>query len=158
MEITSNNKKILIIIFLVFLLGVLFFLKKIHRSELDTYSPEIKTIKINGIELKVDLAITEEEKTIGLSDRDSLNEHEGMLFVFDIAGNYSFWMKDMNFPIDIIWIGEDFTIVHIEREVLPESYPSSFSSNTLSKYVLETVAGFSEKNNLKIGDKIEFLP
>ena len=87
-----------------------------------------------------------------------LKENEGMLFVFNHADKYSFWMKDMNFPIDIVWIGEDMHVVYIKKNALPTSYPETFTPNQDAKYVLEVISSFSEKNNLKVGDKVEFLP
>lgn len=124
----------------------------------------IKYIKIAGKILKVELALTPEEREQGLSGRDKLNEDEGMLFVFDHVDKYSFWMKDMNFPIDIIWISSDLKVVYIKKNATPESYlpagkagPETFIPTKEAKYVLEVFSLFSEKNNLKEGDKIEFL-
>jgi uncharacterized membrane protein (UPF0127 family) len=65
-------------------------------------------------------------------------------------------MKDMNFPIDIIWISEDLNIVYIKKDARPELFPESYRPETKAKYVLEVVSGFSEKNNLKVGDRVEF--
>jgi len=117
----------------------------------------IKEIKIAGQSIKVDLAFTPTAQEQGLSGRSNLKEDEDMLFVFDKPGQYPFWMKDMNFAIDIIWIGEDLRVVYIKKNALPESYPESYGSNGTSKYVLEVGAGFSDKNNLKVGDKIDFV-
>jgi uncharacterized membrane protein (UPF0127 family) len=66
-------------------------------------------------------------------------------------------MKNMNFPIDIIWIGEDLRVVYIKKDAKPESYPEAFTPNQDAKYVLEVFSSFSEKNNLKVGDRVEFL-
>ena len=55
----------------------------------------------------------------GLSIKNTLNESEGMLFPFDTPGEYSFWMKDMKFPIDIIWIDSNYKIVYIEKNLQP---------------------------------------
>lgn len=117
----------------------------------------VKYVKIGGKILNIDLALTEEELSLGLSGREKLKENEGMLFVFDYPARYSFWMKDMKFPIDIIWIGEDMRIVYIEKNAKPESFPQTFVSDTDAKYVLEVVSSFSEKNNLKKGDNVEFM-
>ncbi|MBI2630639.1 DUF192 domain-containing protein [Candidatus Nomurabacteria bacterium] len=118
-------------------------------------------VEIAGKMLLVDVARTDAEKSKGLSGKDKLNENEGMLFVFEEAGRYPFWMKDMKFPIDIIWLmpaesGDNslLTAVYIERNAKPESYPNTFNPKVDSKYVLEVVSGLSEKNNLKIGDTI----
>lgn len=116
----------------------------------------IKYVKIAGQNIKVILAETTLEQNRGLSGREKLNENEGMLFVFNHEGNYPFWMKDMNFPIDIIWLDENLKVVYIKKNALPQSYPESFSPGTNAKYVLEVNAGFSEKNNLKEGDTAEF--
>ena len=117
----------------------------------------INYIKIAGQNIKVDLAMTPEAQVRGLSERIELKANEGMLFVFDYSNKYSFWMKDMNFPIDIIWIGENLRVVYIKKDAQPESYPESYEANQDAKYVLEVVAGFADKNNLREGDKVKFL-
>ena len=106
------------------------------------------------------LAQSLEDRVLGLSGREKLDENEGLLFIFDSPGIYPFWMKDMNFPIDIVWIGEDsgeWRVVYIKKNAMPDSYPETFSPDKNAKYVLETVSGFFEKNNLKIGDTVEFI-
>lgn len=114
-------------------------------------------VKIGGQTLKVELAVTPAEQKQGLSGRKELKAEQGMLFVFKIPGIYSFWMREMNFSIDIIWIGEDGKIVYIKKNATPESYPELFGLGEYAKYVLEVVSGFSDKNNLKAGDKLEFI-
>ena len=125
--------------------------KEINKEESST-----QYIKISGTMIKTELALTPAEKEQGLSGRSMSAEDESMLFVFDQPGKYAFWMKDMNFAIDIIWLGEDLRIVYIKKDARPESYPEIFSPEQDSKYVLEVVSGFSDKNNLKVGDKMEF--
>lgn len=117
---------------------------------------DINYVEIAGVKLKTDVVSSLEEKEKGLSGRNELKEDESMLFVFDSAGRHSFWMKDMNFPIDIIWIGEDLRVVYIKKNALPTSYPEIFTPNKDTKYVLEAVSSFSKKNNLKEGDEVEF--
>ena len=86
----------------------------------------IKYIKIAGQEIKVELAVSDAEKGKGLSGRTGLAPNTGMLFVFEKPGPYAFWMKDMNFPIDIIWLSEDLKVVYIKQNTRPESYPDAF--------------------------------
>ena len=117
---------------------------------------EIKYVKIAGQIIKVDLASTPEAQMRGLSGRGELKENEGMLFIFDSPGRRPFWMKDMNFAIDIIWLAEDLKVVYIKKDALPELYPEIYSAEENARYVLEVVAGFSEKNNLKEGDRAWF--
>src|SRR3989344_45500 len=104
----------------------------------------IKEVRVAGQSIKVELVLTEREHERGLSGRSELKENEGMLFVFDYPGVYSFWMKDMNFPIDIIWFAEDLKVVYIKKDARPESYPETYKPFKDAKYVLEVVSGFSE--------------
>ncbi len=115
----------------------------------------IEYVKIGDVNVKVELAVTPQAKQLGLGGRTSLGENEGMLFVFLMPGKYAFWMKDMKFPIDILWIRDDGEVVYIKKNVKPESYPETFKPEENVKYVLEVPAGFSEKNNLKVGAKAE---
>ena len=103
------------------------------------------------------IADSEEKRIKGLSGFDSLRENQTMLFKFDDVGSHSFWMKDMNFSIDIIWMDEYYQILHIEENVSPATYPRSFGEDIDSKYVLETQAGFVEENAVKIGDILQVL-
>jgi hypothetical protein len=86
----------------------------------------------------------------------NLAKNEGMLFVFNHPSQHVFWMKDMNFPIDMIWLDENLKIIYFQKNVLPESYPATFGPDQNSLYVLEVNAGFSDKHNLKIGDSLSF--
>ena len=104
----------------------------------------------------VEVADTNEKRVRGLSGHKALADGEGMLFVFEKPDKYSFWMKEMLFPIDIIWIGEDFTIVDITENAEPSSYPTLFTPKNEARYVLEVNAGFSEKYRISIGDMIAF--
>lgn len=126
---------------------------------------EIQYVKIAEKIIKVDLALTQQEQEQGLSGREKLEENEGMLFVFDYMGQYSFWMKDMNFALDIIWLApsesedrKDLQVVYIKKNAQPDSYPETFVPDKNAKYILEVSASFSEKNNLRVGDRVEFLP
>ena len=64
-------------------------------------------------------------------------------------------MKDMLFPLDIIWISSDFHIVHIEKNLSAQTYPTIYYPNAPAEYVLEISAGESDKNNIKIGDLVK---
>jgi len=116
-------------------------------------------VKIKGLHINVTLAKTPDDLTKGLSIKNSLKEHEGMLFIFDTPKKSSFWMKDMKFPIDIIWIHPNTTIVHIEKNLQPcisFLICTSYSPNDLSQHVLEVNAHYTTKNNITVGDEVEF--
>ena len=147
------------IVVIIFILIISFLLINKNNNSKEIFDVKnTKYVKIGGEIIKVELALTSTEQELGLSIKDNLKNDEGMLFIFNNVGIYSFWMKDMSFPIDIIWIGEDFQIVFIKKNATEESFPEIFSPNKNSKYVLEVMSGFSEKKNLKEGDKVEFLP
>ncbi len=97
------------------------------------------------------------ERAKGLGGRKSLPEDTAMIFVFDAPGIQGFWMKGMEFPIDIIWIDGEKRIVNIEENISPDSYPKVFSPEQKSLYVLEANAGFAGENNLKVGDHLNFI-
>lgn len=154
----NAKKSSLLVVILFFIFAFLFFLNKGANFPKKFKENTIHSVKIANSLVKVDLAKSEETRKAGLSGRTSLQSDQGMLFVFDEVGKYAFWMKEMNFPIDIIWIDQNLEVNYIKKNALPSSYPETFSPNLDSLYVLEVNAGFSERNNLKRGDKVEFLP
>lgn len=139
-----------ILIFVAVMLLSLFVLAKREGSR------EFKPIDLGGTELRVLIANSEQERVRGLSGVESLVGNEGMLFVFEEAGYYGIWMKDMKFPLDIAWLDTEKRIVHIEHGVSPETYPKVFNASKASMYVIETNAGFFEKAKIKIGAQASF--
>ena len=81
------------------------------RAGINSY-PQVN-ITVNDQILIADISATHEQRTKGLSVKDALAENEAMLFVFDVEAEHRFWMKDMKFPIDIIWISSDKIVVDI---------------------------------------------
>ena len=116
-------------------------------------------VTMNGIELVADVAETNEQRTKGLAFKDALAENEAMVFVFDNAQEHSFWMKDMKFPIDIIWLDSNKTVVHVEHNLQPCSFDGfcqTYKPDKNALYVIETVAGFAKNNNVVEGTRVEF--
>ena len=130
----------------------------VDQSLLDTFKPsEQITIELEGgkvIELEV--ADTVDKRTKGLSNRRSIDEDKGMLFVFDNDGHHGFWMKDMNFSIDILWLNSENEIVWLEESIGPETFPKVFTSPFMARYVIELKGGFIDDNDIKIGDRMIF--
>src|SRR3989344_1994453 len=143
------NKYFFIVIIFILATG---FLITLSQSNLTPES--IRCVKVAGQRVRVDLALSAEAQAKGLGGRTGLTEGEGLLFVFDVPGKHRFWMEGMKFSIDIIWITESMQIVYIEKNAVPESYPETFGPDAYVKYVLEVPGGFSEKNNLKVGDPV----
>ncbi len=115
---------------------------------------DLKEIYIGNSSLTVELAQSQGTRGQGLGGKKSLPQNQGMLFVFDGPGINNFWTRDMEFSIDIIWADADYKIAHIERNLVPESYPKSFGPNTQTQYVIETNSGWADSNNIKIGDML----
>ena len=114
-----------------------------------------KIIKINDREITAEVADAAETRSRGLSGRESLQEGTGMLFIFDSPAQYGFWMKDMNFAIDIVWIDEKFHVVGIDKEVSPETFPQVFYPDQPVKYVLELPTGAVDKYRIATGIVIQ---
>jgi uncharacterized membrane protein (UPF0127 family) len=117
---------------------------------------KLRTIYIDGTALAVSVADTEAERNQGLSGRTNLDFNEGMLFVFDKEGQYSFWMHDMNFAIDALWVNAAGEVVHIAQNMTPESYPEAFTNDTPAQYVIEVPGDYVEAHNLHVGSRVTF--
>lgn len=102
---------IVLVLFAVFCSGWVYYVR---------HSPQPRgVVTIGGERFEVEMAQTDEERSRGLGGRDFLCSHCGMLFVFDMPGRYGFWMKDMRFPVDILWI-RDGRVVFVAYAVAPE--------------------------------------
>lgn len=89
--------------------------------------------------------------------RKQLDPGSGMLFVFDKESRYSFWMKNMLFPIDIIWLDKDKKVVAVkERAPVCADACEVYHSNRDAQYVIETEAGFIQAHQVKPGDQVNF--
>lgn len=109
----------------------------------------IDTIAVNKQRLIIERAETSAQLEQGLSDRDSLPENHGMLFVFNKLGQQCMWMKDMRFNLDMLWLDEKGKVTALQQNLSPSSYPHSFCAT--GKYVLEVRAGYAAKYGLVIG-------
>ena len=105
--------------------------------------------------LEAEVADTRASRELGLSGRKQMGDDEGVLFVFDGPGRYGFWMKDMQFPLDIVWINQNGVVVSIERNLSPDTYPQTYMNQSDASYVLEMKAGLAEKFGLYLGSKVK---
>jgi len=111
-----------------------------------------------GEEIPVEVADTLKKRRLGLGKRTSLKKDWGMLFVFENRKRYHFWMKDMQFPLDVIWL-DNHRIVHITHNAKPAIYrdePEIMASPVPVNFVLEIAAGRAEKLRLKTGQRMKF--
>ena len=95
-------------------------LKQIHLVMVQTEEGKNMRVdvSINNYTLLTDLSITHEEIIKGLSSKSSLKENEGMLFVLNSSSRRGFWMKDMKFAIDVIWLNENKEIIDIKKALI----------------------------------------
>lgn len=118
--------------------------------------PKTPLAEINGHVFSLYLAQTSEEQSVGLAKYNKINQNQGMLFLFQKADNYSFWMKDMQFPIDIIFI-KDNKVVDIFQKVPVSSNENLpvYTTKTKADKVLEINSGLAKKYGIKIGSEIK---
>lgn len=102
----------------------------------------------------VDLAVTQDEKRNGLSGRYFLDDDKGLLFVYEKPSYPAIWMKEMLFPIDIVWLDRSFNVVHVRENASPTTYPQPFRPDLPAMYVLELNAGYLKAHGVSIGDKL----
>lgn len=115
------------------------------------------TMQLGSKKLAVERVDTETKRQQGLSNRPCIKDNQAMLFVFDSNSNYNncFWMKDMRFAIDIVWLNNDKKVVYILRDVQPETYPNSFCPGQPSNYVLELKANTALKLGVEVGTSVK---
>ena len=116
-------------------------------------------IKIGQTIIPVEVAITEEQKELGLGNREKLDPNRGMLFPYDHKEQFNFWMKGMHFPLDFIWILGN-TVTDITENVPPpvgNEQPVIVKPSQPVDKILEVNAGFIAAHAIKIGDSVKFI-
>lgn len=135
------------------------------------------TLFIGSTTISALLAVTEEERILGLGNRGALSLNAGMLFIFPQRALHGIWMKDMRFPLDIIWLApsdfpkekllglvpidsdarklsglpESLVVVDMKENIKPETYPKVFSPLKSASYVLEMNGGAASRNGIRTG-------
>jgi uncharacterized membrane protein (UPF0127 family) len=130
-------------------------------NEIASTTPVSTSMKIVDLHapkgvIHVEIADTDALREQGLSDRLSLPAYSGMLFTFDTPGQYGFWMKDMHFPLDMVWINADKTVAGVTKDLSPDTYPTIFPPPNPISYVLEINAGDANKFSLVNGAIVDF--
>lgn len=130
------------------------------NSALSEKPPARRTVIFpSGTQIHAEVADTPEARNTGLMFRDSLPSGGGMLFVFQEARPYLFWMKNCKFPIDIIWFNEQKEIIFISEKTPPckaDPCPNYGPLDKNALYVIEVASGFAAKEKLKLGMKVRF--
>lgn len=114
-----------------------------------------KKVMVGNEEFRVELADTPQKRELGLGGRETLCQGCAMVFVFPESGQYSFWMKGMRFPLDILWWrSKDGRIVHIEKNI-PADSRKSYAPSEEADRVLEINGGLADKYGIAVGDKVK---
>jgi len=149
-------KKMVLIIFLGVILLLVGSLILGVREDAQKKS-DLRKIKINDVSVEVYMADDQEEQGNGLSRWEKLDKDKGMLFIYKEPREVSFWMKEMKFPIDIIWINGG-KVVGIEHSVPPPASPEEtlklYPSAGHIEYVLEVNGGFCKEKNISVGSSV----
>jgi uncharacterized membrane protein (UPF0127 family) len=133
----------------------------VHKNEIGSLEVKgdnlkYRNVTIKDLSIRAELVSSDYLREKGLSGRRKLSATEGMLFVFPESGYHAIWMKEMNFPLDIIWVDNKYQIVGIAKNTTPETYPKTFKPSLPASYVLEINAGIADQYNLKPGDQVFF--
>lgn len=166
----------LIFIIIAFVIAIAFLLFSVYMPKSNQSAPKLTSsssksvpvFRLDGslsiipaknpspVTLDIEVADGEEERMRGLMDRINLPDNAGMLFIFPNEEPRSFWMKNTFISLDIIYINSQMEIVSIQKYTQPKT-TYSIPSEKPAMYVLEVNAGFTDKNGISPGDKIEFF-
>ena len=111
-------------------------------------------LKIKETVIEAEVVLSDEKKIAGLSQRAFLNKNQGMIFIFSESGQYDFTMKEMNFPLDFIFIKNNIIVDIIKNT--PHDFEGNINGKTSYDKVLEVEAGWSDENKVSIGDEIRW--
>jgi len=118
----------------------------------------VTSLRIKNELLNIEISADELSRTKGLSGRESLGENWGMIFIFEEEAKHNFWMKDMNFPLDILYIKNDEIVEIFKNVKILDNYgefTEIFPKEKADK-VLELNAGWCDIHDVRVGDKIEY--
>ena len=110
-------------------------------------------LMVGDVCIDLGVANTPKLRARGLSGEPEITEHQGLLFTYEQSGDYGFWMRDMNFPIDIIWLDGEFRVINFKKRAHPSSYPdTTFYPEAPARYVVELAAGRVSDLGISPGD------
>lgn len=116
----------------------------------------------DGTRIELELALTDQERAMGLMYRESLPAKSGMFFLFDKDDRYPFWMKNTFIPLDIAWLTGDGRVAELRANVQPcHADPcTSYAPTAIARAVIELPAGTAAAHGLRVGSTVrcELIP
>lgn len=152
---------IVLVLIAVFLIFNNFIKDSKHEMEYYTFTKEGELIfsdSLGNTKAKIDIEIADDDyqRQLGLMNRKEMTENQGMLFIFPRQDFLSFWMRNTLISLDMIFVDESKTIVTIHKNTRILS-DTSYPSSKPARYVVEVLAGFTDKHNIQVGDKIDWM-
>lgn len=130
------------------------------NTTVNTKISNLKTTEVKILRLKVtaEVADTQETRAFGLGGRETLAENAGMLFVFETEAKHSFWMKNVGFGLDIIWMDKNKKVIHFVKDAKADTGGDLeiYTPPGNAKYVLEVNGGSISKYGISLGKKADF--
>ncbi len=159
----SNKYKpiiIVTIIFIIFVLGGVLYMvsNNITNKSKQINHPQVTVVQQEMIQIdfeKLELATKSEERQRGFMFRDEICDKCGMLFVFPEESELTFWMPNVYFPLDLIFMDQSGVIVKIHENTTPNNDQKKYFSEKPAQYALETKAGFVKSSGLKEGQRVD---
>lgn len=122
----------------------------------EAFAYSVTPLQLGDRIITLQIADSADKQQLGLGKRSKLSPDRGMVFTYPNEQQRCFWMKDMNFPIDIIWLDGMKLIVTIESDLKPETYPKTFCPDKSAQYVIELRPGTAKATGMKAGQTLDF--
>lgn len=119
------------------------------------YQPATADLRVDGKTLSLEIAATAAAQEQGLGGRPGMPDNHGMLFTFAQPNEQCFWMKDMRFPLDIIWLNSAKQVVYMQANLSPGTYPEKFCPSSPARYVIELNAGQAAQLGIRSGQTLQ---
>jgi hypothetical protein len=123
----------------------------------DYRTTTVDLVDANGTRLatvEVWVADTWRKRYVGLSDTTALEPGQGMLFVHGSEGRHGYVMREMDFPLDMVFVAADGTITTIHHAPLPGEGGALTEYSGRAKYVLEVPMGYTNETGVDVGDRV----
>jgi uncharacterized membrane protein (UPF0127 family) len=118
------------------------------------FIPARAVLHLGSGRFEIEIADTDRKRQKGLSGTKSLPANKALFFVFDYDNHWPIWMKDMNYPIDIVWLNDSKEVVDFYMNVPPDSYPTrTFTPKEEARYVVEFKAGTIQEQGIRVGQE-----